>query len=131
MKKTETGNHAGVFILPAIAFLISIGFFVCVFVVLRIVHINMRILRVLRMETEKNWEKVMVDLQDNIGSLGLNFFVTISIYFFLKAILCIILSKEQQNADTHPSILVTYLKQNIVSIKLILRRDLAKKRLSS
>lgn len=97
MKEIETGNYAGVFILPGIAFLISGGFFICAIIIQRLAQKNAQILKSLEVEVGKNWKYVIEELQGHISSLLAHFLVAVSSYVFSKAILSTILLENSSN----------------------------------
>lgn len=99
MKETKTGNYAGVFILPGIAFLISGGFFICAIVIQRLARKNTEILRSLEVQVGENWKTVIKNLQNHISSLLAHFLVAISSYVFLKAILSNFLPEQLETSS--------------------------------
>jgi hypothetical protein len=86
-KKEQIENYLIVFILPIIAFSISIGFFACAVVFQRIVAKNEAILKSLKALNEKEWKDTIKKIHNRIDSLLANFLVAVSSYVFLKAIM--------------------------------------------
>jgi hypothetical protein len=111
---TQTGNHAGVFILPGIAIVISIGFFICATILQSIVGINKEILEFLDINIGERHDRIIEDLKRNIKSFLANFLVAISGYIFLRSILNIISTKELIISN-----LLHILEQNLSIILLI------------
>ncbi|MBU7023423.1 MAG: mechanosensitive ion channel [Theionarchaea archaeon] len=83
----KTGDYLTVFILPLIAFAISIGFFVCAVVFQRIVAKNAAILKFLKVSSKEEREDTIEKIHSRIDPLLANFLVAISSYVFLKAIM--------------------------------------------
>lgn len=83
----KTGDYLTVFILPLIALLISMGFFVCAVVFQRIVAKNAAILKFLKISSTGERKDTIRKIHNRINSLLANFLVAISSYVFLKAIM--------------------------------------------
>jgi hypothetical protein len=93
-QETQTGNYFGIFILPGIAIVISMGFFVCATMLQKIVGINRGILGFLDINIGKKQDQIIEDIKKHIKSFLANFLVAISSYIFLKTILNIIPSEK-------------------------------------